>query len=779
MGVFKLAFASFKRKKSSGIVFLVMCAIAALILSTGLSLITGTKGFYDKKIDELNAPHFSSFFFEAAYQQTYFDFAKEYNVTTEISAFNSLFCIGTWQMKGGVKKETSVMLISEQGINASFYSTPVIDRQPVKTAGVDWITLPLSFKTAGFKSGQQIKMTVKNKTETFTIYGFYEDAIAGSSTFTVDIAIIDDAHLNSLAIEAGYSKSKTIIMRFEKPRASQKFYSNFVREFNFSDKDIMFSATYEESEMSATMFTNMMSMIMMIFAVIVLLIAFIVVMFSIRSSIAEEVKSIGVLKSIGYGGFKLRSAQIIKYLCIAAVGATIGAIGSIFFFMIIGNIIASTSGLLWLGGTNFLPSVLSIVIIAVLTALISWLFTRKYKTLTPVNALRSSSSAKVRGGNVLPLTKTTLPLDTQMGIKRFISSIGSNIGLFVVISLLVFISLLVNVMNYNLNVDRTAMIEMVGLEMSEVWIQVDPTAGVDLSLRATDIESDARVTTTLLNGGNAAFVGEDQIFIEVTDYKKLTMNTIITGRYPEAVGEVALSAQDSKTLNKKVGSTLEIEINRHTETYKVVGISQSIANSNSKITIDAMLKHDPDFAYNMLYVYLKSGTNTKEFMNDLAGSVNGEGLEMMSTEEAMDSILNSIGDPVQLLTGIMMVLNVIIVAFVLYLMISTIIRKTKQEFGILKALGFTNGRLVIQLILSLLPALILGTCIGMLFGFMLSNPILSVFFGSMGLLKTYFIIPPLASILIAFSIFGTGILATYVVSLKLKSISPQKLITES
>lgn len=778
MGIFKLAWASFKRKKSSGIVFLVMCTIAALILSTALSLMIGTKGFYDKKVNELNAPHFSSFFYETAYQQAHLDFAKEYNGVTEISTFDALFCIGNWQMKGGAKKETSVILISEQGVKASFYSTPVIDKQPTKTEGVNWATLPLNFKTAGFKSGQQIKMTVKNKIETFTIYGFYEDAIAGSSTFTVDMVLIDDVRLAVLANEAGYIRSKTVMMRFEKPRSSQKFYSDFVREFNFGDKDIVFFAHYEESEMAASMFTNMMSMIMMIFAVIILIIAFIVVMFSIKSSITEEIKSIGVLKSIGYDNRKLRLAQITKYICIAAVGAVIGGIGSIFFFMLIGNIIASTSGLLWLGGTNFLPSILSIAIITALTFLISWLFTRKYKKITPVNALRNSSSAKVRGGNILPLAATTLPLDTQMGVKRFIASLGSNIGLFIVISLLVFISILVNVMNYNLNIDRTAMIEMVGLEMSEVWVQVDPTANVDLIQRAADIESDTRVASTILTGGSAAFVGEDQITIEVTDYKKLKMNTIINGRYPEAVGEIVLSAQNSKTFNKKVGSTLEVEINRHTEMYKVVGISQSIANGNSKITIDAMHEHDPSFAYNMLYVYLKPGTDTKEFMNGLTNSVYGEGLDMMSTEEAMDTILSSLGDPVQLLTGIMMVLNVIIVAFVLYLMISTIIRKTKQEFGILKALGFTNRRLVLQLLLSLLPALVIGTLLGTLLGFVLTNPILTLFFGSIGLLKTYFIIPTLTTILIAFCIFGTGVIATYLISLKLKKISPQKLITE-
>jgi len=772
MGAFKLAFASFRKKKSSGIVFLVMCAIATFVLATALSLQIGTDGFYQKKVDELNTPHFTAWINQTDFVQEHFDFARDYEHTVDIDTVGALFNIGVWNMRGGVERETSVILFPEQSLRETFYSPPVVDRQATRTA--DSIVLPLAFRSAGFRSGQQITMSVNNVLHTFTIYGFYEDAIAGGSTFGMDLAFIDNSNFDTLLTAGNFIPFTSIMLRFESGNMARGFGFAFFREFNL-DPNTTFAAAFEDSEMAATTFVSMMSMIMMVFAVIVLVIAFIVVMFSIRSSINEEIKSIGVLKAVGYSDAKLRSAQIIKYLCLAALGAVIGSIGALLFFPVIGNIIASTSGLLWLEGTNFLPSILAILVIGALTALLSWVFTMRYKKITPVSALRSSNQAKTRGGNILPITSTAMPLDVHMGTKRFIASIASNINLFVVISLLVFVSLLVNVLNYNMNIDRTAMIQMVGMEMSEVYAQTLDSS-VDMVALNDQILLDARVDRTILVSQRLAFVGEEQIFIEImADFNQLSMSTIVSGRNPTAAGEITLSVSNSRALNKRVGSTLDIEINGHTETYRVVGITQAIASTSSRITEDSIIRHEPDYAPGIIFIYLRPGTDTNAFINDWRTNA----VPMINTEEQMDTILSSMGGPIQMLTGIMMVLNVLIVAFVLYLMISTIIRKTKQEFGILKALGFTNGRLIIQLLLSLLPALLLGTITGIILGFVLTNPILSVFFGSVGLLRAMFIIPPLASFIIAFSIFGTSIVATYVISLKLRSISPQKLITES
>ncbi|MCL2846993.1 MAG: ABC transporter permease, partial [Firmicutes bacterium] len=102
----------------------------------------------------------------------------------------------------------------------------------------------------------------------------------------------------------------------------------------------------------------------------------------------------------------------------------------------------------------------------------------------------------------------------------------------------------------------------------------------------------------------------------------------------------------------------------------------------------------------------------------------------------------------------------------------------KKEFGILKAIGYRNGQLVMQLMLSLLPSFILGATIGIILGFTLSNPMLSIMFAASGLLRTTFIVPGLVSVLIALGILGISITATYLIALRLRGISPQKLIVD-
>ncbi len=124
----------------------------------------------------------------------------------------------------------------------------------------------------------------------------------------------------------------------------------------------------------------------------------------------------------------------------------------------------------------------------------------------------------------------------------------------------------------------------------------------------------------------------------------------------------------------------------------------------------------------------------------------------------------------------MIVVTVVVVAFVLFLMISALIRKQKMEFGILKAVGFKTSRLIAQLLISYVPALILGAAAGIVLGFTLVNPLLSLFLSGLGLPQAKFPIPALPAVLIGLGILGAGVLTIYLVALRLKKISPQKLI---
>jgi len=777
MSILKIALANIRRRKGAAFTFLGMVFLASLMLCVSLALVTGTSNFYEKKVDELNAPHYTNLIRTDKYKPEFFEFAEKHAVLA--SEVETLLTFGDWHMKGGgTKSGFTVIFIGEKhSEEKSFYNPPIIDKKEISET--NRIALPIGFKTSGFRSGDNITLTVGEQNIDFKIFGFYEDAVAGASTFTTSICFIDDDFFKDLRTGGTLVETTMVVVRLENSSKVKSFSTEFSRLTSHLTGIETFVISFDQTKASSMMFVDMVSMMLLIFALIVLAIAFIVVSFSIGSSIAEDLSTIGVLKSVGYKNLRLRLTQIVQYLMIAIVGSVLGGVFSLLTFGLIGNIIASTSGLLWLSAVNFLPAILSVLIICALTLLISFTSTRKYKKITPIKALRQEQSHKTKTKNTLPLDKSNLHLDIHLGLKRFLGGTKNNLILFAVCAMLVFMSLIVNVMNHNLNVDRTAMIKMVGLEFADIWVMPTSDSIVIRELNDEILEKDPDVDKTLLVVERTCFIGDYETFVtSFEDFDKLTVNTIVKGDYPKAANEVAIGANTSRSIGKGIGATISVETSGKVKEYTIVGITQSIGNFGEGllVTFDGLENHIGSFDPGHIYVYLKEGVSPKLYKENLEIACGTANVMVIDADETMDTILSSIGDPVALLFTILMVANVIIVAFVLFLILTTILRKSQREFGIMKAIGYTNRRLVLQLLVSLLPSLILGTATGIAFGFIFSNLFLGMMFSSMGLLKAYFIVPALSSLLFAFLIFGAGVLSAYLLSFRLKKISPQKLL---
>ena len=77
-------------------------------------------------------------------------------------------------------------------------------------------------------------------------------------------------------------------------------------------------------------------------------------------------------------------------------------------------------------------------------------------------------------------------------------------------------------------------------------------------------------------------------------------------------------------------------------------------------------------------------------------------------------------------------LSVVIIAFVLYLLVRTMLNNKKRDYGILKSLGFTTRQLILQTSLSFMPAIIISAAVGLTIGCISINKLLSLFFCTLG-----------------------------------------------
>lgn len=52
---------------------------------------------------------------------------------------------------------------------------------------------------------------------------------------------------------------------------------------------------------------------------------------------------------------------------------------------------------------------------------------------------------------------------------------------------------------------------------------------------------------------------------------------------------------------------------------------------------------------------------------------------------------------------VILILSAIIIVFVLYLLVRTMLNNKQMDYGILKSLGFTTGQLILQTAMSFMP----------------------------------------------------------------------------
>ena len=177
------------------------------------------------------------------------------------------------------------------------------------------------------------------------------------------------------------------------------------------------------------------------------------------------------------------------------------------------------------------------------------------------------------------------------------------------------------------------------------------------------------------------------------------------------------------------------------------------------------------------YINLADGTDIDAFHQEMKKKFAG-GIE--DTINILTTIEGMAGVYVSLMTMIViaiLALSAIIIAFVLYLLVRTMLNNKIREYGIMKALGFTTGQLILQTALSFMPTTILSTIAGLILCSFIINPLTAFFLNGIGIVKCTFAVP------IGFiAISGIGLVlfafaTVCLLSLRIKKITPRALLS--
>lgn len=142
------------------------------------------------------------------------------------------------------------------------------------------------------------------------------------------------------------------------------------------------------------------------------------------------------------------------------------------------------------------------------------------------------------------------------------------------------------------------------------------------------------------------------------------------------------------------------------------------------------------------------------------------------------SNVDSIAQSVRLMAFLIVTGTFLMVILVLYMVIKSMLTRRRREFGIYKALGYTDRQLMAQIAISFLPASAGGTLAGALTACLSVNRLSSLLFENLGISKMDFVVEPwlilaMSVILVALSFFISMALAR-----RIRGITVYGLLTE-
>ncbi|MBD5390906.1 ABC transporter permease, partial [bacterium] len=540
---------------------------------------------------------------------------------------------------------------------------------------------------------------------------------------------------------------------------------------------IMMSNCYNIVVQSRYISQMICSGIMSAMAFFVLLIALVVIASSILNYIQINMKNLGALKALGYTSIQLICTQLVQFLGLTLLAAILGVGISYTLFPFVNEMMIAQTGIPYKMHFLVLPFILSIFILGIAVLLVVFLASKRIKKIEPIVALRFGVQTHNFKKNPIPLEKTKAPLNLALALKTTFSGIKHNLTVCITMLILSLVVVFSGLMIENVIKDMTPFLNLIVGETADSCISIRSETEEEF---IEELNQDNRVKKVYLYTSlNVSHVGGAELQATLCDdFSRINnQNVVFEGRFPKYDNEIALAAKYAKKKGFKIGNEIEITANGKQEKYLICGFTQvtNYLGRDCLFTREGYEKLGKvsDLSY---YINLEKGTNIDLFHEEMkerfAESIN-------TTINIQTTIEGAAGVYVSLMTIIVIaifVISSVIIAFVLFLLVRTMLNNKKKEYGILKSMGFTSRQLILQTALSFMPTIVISVIIGLTISSFIINPLTALFLSDIGIVKCTFTLPisfiVLSGVLLV--LFAFGLLC--LLSLKIKKISPYQIL---
>ena len=781
MALWSVICANMKKKKGSFIGIFILMFIISVTVTSILSVYLSGYERYDIACKAENAPDIINIVFEKDYDEVYEEKLKLQEEVKAVENIKGMRYKCGLNIKGK-ELSSSILLFAYE---PEIFSNELENGYRMDIPKEGEIYLPKFFKEKyNCTIGDELTFVSEDKECTFTISDFFEDTTFGTSVIGRKRVYINPSDFEEL-YDSNNKEFAHISALYTMLKDEYKGQGKVIKDINKAtsiQKYGMDCTVFTESKHYTFMMPDVLSAILLGFSSLLLIILMVVIAQSIASSIEMEYKTYGIFKAMGFSNIQLRIIILIEYVIASIAGMVIGAIVGGFIEDSVGEIVLDGTGLFWLGGIKYKECIIVFIAILIIISLFILFFTRKITSISPVRAI-SFGNAPIHFSSRLNFSLGSLefvPLSFKLGFKQVVTHMKQSVVLVFIILILTFFTVSMYSLGEVLTGDTIEeLFNPTGCDLSVYYSAENegkvPNIKAEIE-KYTGIEKEFKITSTYKT------VDDNNLNIIVTDNNDNILGKTKEGRAPKYDNEVMTTPIMAEELGKSIGDMITVEDAKgNKKDYMIVGIQQAINDLGRNITMleSGMNRLNPEFNLTVKEFRLTDPEKTEKIIENLE-SIYGKdnydlsfGNDYKASKEDFDIVKD-----VHLVTQVIFILSVIIVGIIVVLVCSKNIMKIRSDIGILKSQGCTNGDIKSQLSMEFFIIALIGSILGVVFNVIFNDKFMYVFFKYVGITEyvTEYNLKILLVPVAAITLFT--IAASWIISGKVRKISPKNLIIE-
>lgn len=721
---------------------LLLALLGAALLNLGVIMATGYGNVVDTKLAEANAPNASSIVPDGPAADRMVALLRADRQVTRMEVEPTLVAMVDTRYGG----ETVAMSV----IISNLDRPPAMGRwretNRLATPVERPIWAPAIYEGAGgYKLGDPVVFSTPSGTITFHIQGFLEHPTLGMPAMgALGFAVPGDEYA-TLARDPASGLRPMTFMKIDVPAGVKGFDvlqramvaqnrahpGEPARSVQDSSLDLM--------RTGATIGSNIFAGGFVVFALIILVVALVVMRFLLMNAISDDMRSLGVLRAVGFGTGAVMWQLAGTFALCALVGAVVGVALSYLVLPGLAGALSAQTGLVWDVGFNAMAAAVTVPALTGAVLLVALLASRRLRRQTTIEAIRGGARTHTFTRNPLPLDRSGGRLNVLLGFKAALQRVPQQALVGITVAVVAFTSMLAVGLIVNVLGDRDAFTNLVVGDFPDAQIALVDEAAVPAVL--ADARATPGVERAFLSEGFGTTINGSTGSIQVMDdYSVVRHDSTYAGRLPRHADEISLGSSLADRLNARVGERITLDIGGYSAEYLVSGLTSTSRGlgMTADITTAGMRRADPSYRQRVVSMQIAKGQDVDRILTGIVRRHADVVEQRVNTRSNVDGQLSGFQSMVGALSNIIVAFMVAVVILVVALIVSTMVVQGRRSYGVLKAVGFATGDLRRQTLLTWLPVIGLGALVGAVLGVIGLNPAMGAMLRFIGIRRSDF-----------------------------------------